>query len=172
MAPYDHSSSTVEFLFKLHVLLPGAHTSFPELPPFLSERHTWQASSPSHIALTSALWLVHGKAAHSHPVPLVEADFLQGAHQAGGTVRRPEFGCGLELSQLQVEGVRMVSAVFTSERNKQLQVPCCDHRGCLFIHDFRHESQISALFLREGCLNVNSAAVKHAGRQPKRHRMK
>lgn len=37
LAPYNHSSCTVELLFKLHILLPGAHASFPELPPFLSE---------------------------------------------------------------------------------------------------------------------------------------
>lgn len=50
LAPYNHSSCTVEFLFKLHILLPGAHTSFPELPPFLSKQHTWRASSKTCVA--------------------------------------------------------------------------------------------------------------------------
>lgn len=50
LAPYNHSSCTVEFLFKLHILLPGAHTPFPELPPFLSKQHTWHASSKTYVA--------------------------------------------------------------------------------------------------------------------------
>lgn len=54
MAPHNHSSCTVEFLFKLHILLPGAHTSFPELPPFLSKQHERQASSKCCFELHAA----------------------------------------------------------------------------------------------------------------------
>lgn len=155
LAPNNHGSRTVELLFKLHIFLPDPHAAFPELPPFLETKI-------HHVLLRwykpRVFWFPKIRL-QSHPVPLLQADFLQGPHQTGGTVRRPELGRGLELSQLQVEGVRMVPAVFASERDKRLQFPGCDHRGCLFIHDFRHESQISALFLPKK-KKVNTGAVR------------
>jgi len=82
-----------------------------------------------------------------HPLPLLQADLLQRPHQAGGSVRGPELGGRLQLPQLQVEGVGMVPRVLAAERDERLTFPRCDHRGCLFKHDVRHEAQISALFL-------------------------
>lgn len=84
----------------------------------------------------------------SHPLSLLQTDFLQGPHQASSTIWRPELGGRLELSELQVEGIWMVPAVLTAKWDKRLQFPCGNHCGCLFIHNFRHEFQISALFLK------------------------
>ena len=78
----------------------------------------------------------------------MQGDLLQGAHQAGGALQGPELRGGLQQAELQVEGGGMVPAVVAAERDEALQVPGGDHRGWLFKHDFRHEVQISALFLR------------------------
>lgn len=88
----------------------------------------------------------------SHPLSFLQTDFLQGPHQPSSTVGGPELRGWLELPKLQVESIRMVPAVLAAKWDKRLQIPCGNHRGCLFIHDFRHEFQISALFLGRNSL--------------------
>lgn len=162
MAPDNNISCCVELLFKLHFLLSDSHTAFPKLPAFLqirikpldqylserSERNVfYYRLCIVHLSLITTIICNHCNSIQSHPLSLLQTDFLQGPHQASGAIGWTELGGRLELSKLQVEGIWMVLAVLTSKWDKRLQFPCGNHRGCLFIHDFRHEFQISALFL-------------------------
>lgn len=84
--------------------------------------------------------------ARPYPLPLVDGDLAEGAHQAGCPVGRAELGGGLQLPRLQVVRAGMAAAVLAAPGDELLQVAGRNHRRPLF-RVVRHGGPISSLFL-------------------------
>lgn len=125
LAPYNHSSCTVEFLFKLHILLPGAHTPFPELPPFLSKQHTWHASSKTYCMLQKVPrlvlspcpsrvgWLPAGSPPTRRHRPTTRVQMRAGALSAAGWRRLDGF-CSVHVRTEQTTAIPLLQSSWLS----------------------------------------------------------
>ena len=160
-APDNHVTSHIKFLLILN-LLSSAIWTLSKLPGFLPNKNkTCQdMSAQVMIVLIKVLkcWSCDLVMRRSYRISLMKSDLLKGPHEPGRAIWGPQLRRRLQLSQLDVNGVRVIFAVLTTERDKRLQFPSGYHCGSLFI-DVRHEFPISALFLQKFISNVNSLTL-------------
>lgn len=157
MTPYDHVSCHIQLLLIFNLIRSSSLPQLPALLPITSQSYLKHAVfslrsvrfclkeklSAKRLLLCST---VETKSKTNYLLALVQSDLLKGSHESSRPVRGPELRGRLQLPQLEIHSIRVISAVLTTERDKRLQFACGYHCGSLFI-DVRHEFPISALFL-------------------------